>query len=102
MGRFWRYAKKRPIRTILALTMTISFLFVISFVGYVYHYVFYDRSNLPDIKTIVDFNPPTVGTIYDENGKTIINLAKEFRWISRPEEIPEIVRRAVLSAEDKN
>ncbi|OGW64649.1 MAG: hypothetical protein A3J72_04885 [Nitrospirae bacterium RIFCSPHIGHO2_02_FULL_40_19] len=102
MRRLWRYAKKKPIRTMFALLLTLSFLSIFSFVGYVYHYVFYDRGNLPDIKVIVNFDPPTVGTIYDENGKTIINLAKEFRWISKPEEIPEVVRRAMLSAEDKN
>lgn len=94
--------KKRPIRTIFALLLTFSLLVVVSFAGYVYHYVFYNRNNLPDIETLVNFDPPTVGTIYDESGKTIINLAKEFRWISKPKEIPEIVRYAVLSAEDKN
>jgi len=100
--QIWRYFKKRPIRTTLALLLILSLLSVVSFVGYIYHYVFYDRSNLPDIKALVNFDPPTVGTIYDENGKTVINLAKEFRWTSKPEEIPEIVRYAILSAEDKN
>ncbi len=99
---FWRYVKKRPIRTAFALLIVIFLISVGSFVGYIYHYVFYDRSNLPDIRVIVNFDPPTVGTVYDENGKTIINLAKEFRWISKPEEIPEVVRHAILSAEDKN
>lgn len=102
MKTLWRYAKKRPIRTAFTLLLTLSFLSVASFVGYIYHYVFYDRSNLPDIKVIANFDPPTVGTVYDENGQTIINLAKEFRWISKPEEIPKIVRYSVLSAEDKN
>lgn len=98
----WRYFKKKPIKATLALLLTFSFLSVASFVGYVYHHVFYNRSNLPDIRMIVNFDPPTVGTIYDKNGKIIINLAKEFRWISKPEEIPKVIRHAMLSAEDKN
>lgn len=102
MRRFWWYVKNRPIRTTLALLSVLSFLAAVLFVGCVYYYVFYDRSNLPDIRMIVNFDPPTVGTIYDENGKTIINLAKEFRWISKPEDIPKTIRYAMLSAEDKN
>lgn len=102
MGILWGYVKKKPIKTAFALSLIISLFSVVLFVGYIYHYVFYDRSNLPDIKVIVNFDPPTVGTVYDENGKTIINLAKEFRWTSKPEEIPVIVRQAMLSAEDKN
>lgn len=100
--RLWQRFKRKPIRIVLALLLILFFFSVVSFAGYVYHYVFYNRSNLPDIKVLVNFDPPTVGTIYDENGKTIINLAKEFRWISKPEEIPDIVRYAILSAEDKN
>ncbi len=96
-----RHFKRKPIRTTLALLLTFSILSIASFAGYIYYYVFYDRSNLPDIKAIVNFDPPTVGTVYDESGKTVINLAKEFRWTSKPEEIPLIVRQAVLSAEDK-
>lgn len=98
----WEYAKKKPVRTTLAFFLILSFLSVASFAGYVFHYVFYNRSNLPDIQALVNFDPPTVGTIYDENGQTIINLAKEFRWISKPEDVPDITRYAVLSAEDKN
>lgn len=101
-GSFWQYVKKRPVRSVFALLLAILLLSVVSFVGYIFHYVFYDRRNLPDIQALVNFDPPTIGTIYDENGKTVINLAKEFRWISKPEEIPEVVRQAVLSAEDKN
>lgn len=98
----WKYAKKKPVRTTLVLFLILSLLSGALFAGYIYHYVFYNRSNLPDIEALINFDPPTVGTIYDKNGKTIINLAKEFRWISKPEDISDITRYAVLSAEDKN
>lgn len=101
-GCLWLYFKAKPIKAALAFLATLLLLTVVSSVGYVTHYVFFDRKNLPDIGTLVNFDPPTVGTIYDERGNTVINLAKKFRWISKPEEIPENVRRAVLSAEDKN
>lgn len=105
-SRFFRrllsYPKRKPFRTILILLTVFSLISMLSFVGYIYHYVFYDRSNLPDIKILADFNPPTVGTVYDEEGRTIINLAKEFRWISKSEDVPDVVRHAILSAEDKN
>lgn len=100
--RLLLYPKRKPFRTIFILLTVFSLVSMASFVGYIYHYVFYDRSNLPDIKILADFNPPTVGTVYDEEGRTIINLAKEFRWISKSEDVSNVVRYAILSAEDKN
>lgn len=100
--RLLSYPKRKPFRTIFIFLTVFSLVSIVSFVGYIYHYVFYDRSNLPDIKILADFNPPTVGTVYDEEGRTIINLAKEFRWISKSEDVPDVVRYAILSAEDKN
>ncbi len=65
-------------------------------------YVNFNRTNLPDLEGFVRFEPPTVGHVYDAKGHVLIELARERRQILQYEDIPEVVRQAILSAEDKN
>ena len=65
-------------------------------------YVSFNRTNLPDLDGFIRFEPPTTGHIYDANGHVLIELGRERRDILRYEEIPDVVRDAVLSAEDEN
>jgi penicillin-binding protein 1A len=65
-------------------------------------YVNFNRTNLPDLDGFIRFEPPTMGHIYDANGQVLIELGRERRDILRYEEIPGVVREAILSAEDKN
>jgi penicillin-binding protein 1A len=65
-------------------------------------YVTFNRADLPDLNGFIHFEPPTMGHIYDANGHVLIELGRERRDIIRYEEIPDIVREAILSAEDKN
>ena len=64
-------------------------------------YVNLNRTNLPDVEGFIRFQPPTMGHIYDANGHALIELGRERRDIIRYEEIPDVVRDAVLSAEDE-
>lgn len=64
--------------------------------------VYLDRSNLPDMEPFARFEFPTIGHIYDINGQPLIELAREYRRITRYEDIPPIVRDAILAVEDKN
>ena len=65
-------------------------------------YVNFDRTNLPDLDGFIRFEPPAMGHVYDANGYVLIELGRERRDIVRYGEIPDVVREAVLSAEDKN
>jgi len=65
------------------------------------HYVYYDRHNLPDLGPFTRFEFSTVGHIYDASDRPLIELARERREISRYEDIPPVVRDAILAAEDK-
>ena len=64
-------------------------------------YVYFDRHNLPDLGLFTRFEFSTVGHIYDAGDRPLIELAREQREISRYEDIPPIVRDAILAAEDK-
>ena len=64
-------------------------------------YVYFDRHNLPDLGPFTRFEFSTVGHIYDARDEPLFELAREQREISRYEDIPPIVRDAILAAEDK-
>jgi penicillin-binding protein 1A len=66
------------------------------------HHVYFDRSGLPDIESFLRFEPPTIGAIYDDQGKVLIELAREYRRVVSYDEVPSILREAILAAEDKN
>jgi hypothetical protein len=45
------------------------------------HYLYFDRSNLPDIEPLMSFEFPVAGHVYDVNGRPLIELATEHRQI---------------------
>jgi penicillin-binding protein 1A len=66
------------------------------------HYIYFDRTNLPDLEAFSRFELPTIGHVYDVNGRPFIEMASEYREITTYEDVPPIVRGAILAAEDKN
>jgi penicillin-binding protein 1A len=67
-----------------------------------FHHVYLDRTNLPDLEPFVRFEFPTIGHVYDINDQPLMEMASEYRWISKYEDIPPVVCGAILAAEDKN
>ena len=65
------------------------------------YYVYFDRRDLPDIEAFARFEFPTISSVYDANGQPLIELAKEYRKITKYEDIPPIVRDAIIATEDK-
>ena len=99
--RITRFAKRHWRRGVLNVVVcTTPIMAALVSIGF-YH-VYFDRSGLPDIEAFTRFEFPTVGTVYDANGQPLIELAKEYRKISKYEDIPPIVRDAIIAAEDKN
>ena len=77
-------------------------LFSVSLFGLgAWYHVYFDRQNVPDLGPLMGFEFPTIGHVYDTNGEPLIALAREYRSITRYEDIPPIVRDAILAAEDK-
>jgi penicillin-binding protein 1A len=64
--------------------------------------VYFDRSELPDLGPFFMFQPPTTGEVRDARGVVVIQLAREYRRVVTYDEVPLVVRQAVLAAEDKN
>jgi penicillin-binding protein 1A len=76
-------------------------LLLLPAMGLAYH-LFLDRSGLPDLEPFIRFTPPTIGEVYDARGMVLIRLAREYRRVVAYDEIPPVLRHAVLSAEDKH
>ena len=65
-------------------------------------HVYFDRSDLPELAAFILFQPPTTGEVTDARGEVVIQLAREYRRVVTYDEVPLVVRQAILSAEDKN
>lgn len=66
------------------------------------HHIYFDRSGLPDLDAFLRFEPETTGEIRDDRDGVLIELAREYRRVVSYEQIPLILRDAILAAEDKN
>ena len=64
-----------------------------------FHHLYFDRTNLPDIEPFVRLEFPAIGCVYDANGRPLIELAREYRRITKYEDLPPIVRDAILATE---
>ena len=66
------------------------------------HHVYFDRSDLPELAPFILFQPPTTGEVTDARGEVVIQLAREYRRVVTYDEVPLVMRQAILAAEDKN
>jgi penicillin-binding protein 1A len=94
----WTARKRRRLLQIAAATA----LFPLVAAILVLFYINFNRSDLPDLDAFIRFEPPTIGHVYDAQGQVLIELARERRQVIQYKDIPEVVRQAILSAEDEN
>ena len=58
--------------------------------------------DLPSHESLAQYKPPTISRIYSGEGRLIDEFAKERRLFAPADEIPDMVKHAFISAEDKN
>jgi len=58
--------------------------------------------DLPNHEQLAQYAPPTISRIYSGEGRMMDEFARERRLFAPSEEIPELVKQAFISAEDKN
>ena len=99
------YLGRRVIRFILsffgaiytAITMSIiAFALTVGAVFWIY------GRDLPSHDSLAQYQPPTISRIYSNEGKIIDEFARERRLFTPSEEIPDLIKQAFISAEDKN
>jgi len=69
--------------------------------GLVSH-IYFNRRDLPDLEPFIRFELPTTGQVFDARGEVLIALAREYRSIISYDDVPVVLRQAILAAEDKN
>ena len=58
--------------------------------------------DLPSHEALAQYTPPTISRIYSGQGRIIDEFAKERRLFTPIEDVPDLVKQAFISAEDKN
>ena len=80
-------------------TITLGILFGALTVGAIFW--MYSR-DLPSHESLAQYTPPTISRIYSGEGRIIDEFAQERRLFVPIEDIPDLVKHAFVSAEDKN
>lgn len=79
--------------------ITLGILFAALTVGGIFY--MYSR-DLPSHESLAQYTPPTISRIYSGEGRIIDEFAQERRLFVPIEDIPDVVKHAFISAEDKN
>lgn len=80
-------------------TLTMIIVVIALSIGAVF-YIY--GKDLPSHQSLATYEPPTISRIYSIEGRIIDEFAKERRLFTPAEEIPDLVKFAFISAEDKN
>jgi len=80
----------------------LSLALLLSPAAWLVQHVYFSRSEVPDLEQFIRFEPPTTGIVRDARGEVLIELAREYRRVVTFDEVPVILRQAILAAEDKN
>ncbi len=58
--------------------------------------------DLPSHDSLAQYQPPTISRIYSSEGNIMDEFARERRLFTPSDEIPDLIKQAFISAEDKN
>lgn len=86
----------------ISIILKASLIGIVFFVAAVISMFYYYASELPDYRQLENYDPPLVSRIYAHNGKLIQEYADEKRIYIEYNEMPPLVIKAFLAAEDKN
>ncbi len=79
--------------------VTMGLFFVALSIGAIFY--MYSR-DLPSHESLAQYAPPTISRVYSGEGSMMDEFAKERRIFASSEEIPDLIKHAFISAEDKN
>jgi penicillin-binding protein 1A len=88
-------------RAVLAAVVLLPLVVLLTPFAWLVYHVYFDRSDVPDLESFLRFEPSTTGVIRDARGGVLIELAREYRRVVSYDEVPPILRQAILAAEDK-
>ncbi len=96
-----RPARRRPGTRFVGVALAALVLLLLPLLALGYH-LYFNQRDLPDFERFIRFEVPTTGQVFDARGKVLIALAVEYRQVVTYDDVPVILRHAILAAEDKN
>jgi len=79
--------------------LTLGLMMGLLSIGAIFHVY---SSDLPSHESLAQYTPPMISRIYSGEGQIIDEFAQERRLFAPADEIPDLVKQAFISAEDKN
>lgn len=84
-------------------SVVFAVLFVLSILtGAAGGVLFVYHSNLPQVDSLEDYRPNVVTEVYGDDGQVIATFALERRIIVESQQIPQVLKDAIVSVEDQN
>ena len=96
-----RLTATRRRRIVLLLSVLLPAGLFVPPAAWTVHHVYFDRTDVPDLTAFLRFEPLTTGVVRDARGAVLVELAREYRRVVTYDEVPVILRQAILAAEDK-
>ena len=81
-------------------TMILTLLGVLAGVGGIWGIIWHYSKDLPSVKSLATYEPPTVTIVRDADGTVIGQFWEEQRYVTPMEDIPKSVQDAFVAAED--
>ncbi len=92
----WYKYKNLSLKKRLALFSVVGFIGIVCFSIF----VFINALNLPTIDAVIEYEPRVVTIVYDNNDKVISEYSTEQRIELKENEIPDVLKKAFIAAED--
>ena len=64
--------------------------------------LFVYNSDLPQVNSLEDYHPSLITEVYSDDGQVIGSFALERRFVVTWDQIPQVVKDAIISVEDQN
>src|SRR5947208_10411984 len=93
-----QFREKNLFRTIVFLLLLLVSIGSGAFAGFLIVY----KSDLPEVKQLEDYRPNVITELYADDGRTIGSFALERRVIITHEQLPTLLKDALIVTEDQN
>jgi penicillin-binding protein 1A len=93
-----RFRGKTFFGTVIFVLLLAVFIAVGAFTGLLIVY----KSDLPEVRQLEDYRPNVITELYSDDGRTIGSFALERRVVITTEQIPKLLKDALIATEDQN
>jgi len=92
------FNRKALFKWVVFLSLLLISISLGAFIGLLIVY----KSDLPEVRTLEDYRPNVITELYADDGRTIGSFALERRVVVSQEQIPKLLKDALIATEDQN